>query len=126
MKPLLIAGLAILLSAPVRAELSPAGETFLKSIGVNLQAQDVVVAIADGVISTTYDADPQDYSLDDLATRKQKNGSLAFIGTRNFIKKLKGNFSGTSIPSTNYDPLYLTPEERSMAGRKFAERFKKK
>ena len=67
MKPLLLASLVILLSAPVRAELSPAGEYYLKSIGVNLQAPDVVVAIADGVISTTYDADPQEYSLDALA-----------------------------------------------------------
>lgn len=126
MKPLLIVGLAILLSSPVRAELSPAGESFLKSIGVNLKAPDVQVAIADGVISTTYDTDPQDYSLDDLAVRKQKNGSQAFIGTRSFIKKLKANFAGTSMPASNYDPLYLTPEERSLAGRKYAERFKKK
>lgn len=126
MKPLLLASLVILLSAPVRAELSPAGEYYLKSIGVNLQAPDVVVAIADGVISTTYDADPQEYSLDALAVRKQKNGSQAFIGTRSFIKKLKESFANTSIPATNYDPLYLTPDERTLAGRKFAERFKKK
>ncbi len=126
MKAFLLAAFALLLCAPARAALSSQAEAYMKSIGLNPQSKEVMLADADGVIETTYENDPAEYSLDQLALGKKKNGLMAFIGTRVFIARLKKDFATTNIPTVNYDPLYLTVDERALVGRKFAERFKKK
>lgn len=126
MKTFPLAALALLLCAPVRAALSPQAEAYLKSIGLDPKSKEVMLADADGVIVTTYEEDSAEYSLDQLALGKKKNGSRAFVGTRVFVARLKEDFARTNIPTANYDPLYLTVDERALVGRKFAERFKKK
>lgn len=126
MKGFPLVALALLLSAPAHAALSEPAIAFIKSIPLDPLAKDVVLAEADGVIQTTYEDDPNEYSLEQLAIGRKKNGVLAFIGARNFIARLKADFARTSIPTSNYDPLYLTETERDLVGRKFAERFKKK
>lgn len=126
MKGFPLVALALLLCAPAHAELSGHAKTFLTSIGIDLASKDVLLAEADGVIQTTYEDDSAEYSLDQLAVGGKKNGVLAFIGARTFIARLKADFARTSIPTSNYDPLYLTVDERTLVGRKFAERFKKK
>lgn len=125
MKTFPLAVLAMLLCVPAQAALSPQAEAFLTSIGLISTSPEVSLAVNDGVISTTFNGDPEQYSLEQLALQRKTNGAKAFVGTRNFIAKLTANFAGTSIPSTNYDPLYLTVQERALAGRKFAERFKR-
>ncbi|PIR19031.1 MAG: hypothetical protein COV48_04270 [Elusimicrobia bacterium CG11_big_fil_rev_8_21_14_0_20_64_6] len=125
MKAFPLAVLAMSLCVPAQAALSPKAEAFLTSIGLIPTSPEVSLAINDGVISTTFNGDSEQYSLEQLATEGKRNGTKAFVGTRNFIAKLTANFAGTSIPATNYDPLYLTVQERALAGRKFAERFKK-
>lgn len=126
MKTLSLAALAILLCTTARAALTPPAEAFLVSIGLNPQSEEVLAAEAEGVIATMENGDYAEFSLEERALAKRKNGVLAFIHTRKFIGQLKENFAGTSIPTVNYDPLYLTVEERALVGRKFAERFKKK
>lgn len=126
MKGFPLVALALLLCAPAHAALSEPASAFLKSIGLDPLSKDVALAEADGLIQTTYEDDAAEYSLDQLAVGKKKNGVLAFIGARTFISRLKADYARTSIPTSNYDPLYLTQEERALVGRKFAERFKKK
>jgi len=112
--------------APV-AKMKPETAEFLRSIGVDPESEDVVATEAEGTVATEYDGDPVEYSLDSLAAEKKKNGIVTFIGTRTFIRRLKKDWDGTSIPRTNYDPKFLTRAELGMAGRKFAEQlFKKK
>lgn len=112
--------------APV-AKMKPETAEFLRSVGVDPESEDVVATESEGTVSTEYDGDPVEYSLDSLAAEKKKNGIVTFIGTRSFIRRLKKDWDGTSIPKTNYDPKFLTREELGMAGRKFAEQlFKKK
>ena len=126
MKFLPFAALAFLLCAPARATLSPQAEAYMKSIGLDPRSKDVMLADADGVIVTTYEGDPAEYSLDQLALGRKKNGVRAFVGTRVFIARIKEDYARTNIPTANYDPLYLTNDERALVGRKFAERFRKK
>lgn len=121
MKPLALAAFAVVFFAAAASAMTPETEQYLRQIGLNPQSPEVAAADAEGPISTSYDEDVQDYSIDTLAAAKKKNGISSFIGTRTFIRRLKGNFAGTSIPRTNYDPLYLTGEERGMVGRKFAQ-----
>lgn len=121
MKPLALAALAAVFFAASASAMTPETEQYLRSIGVNPQSPDVVAVDAEGPLSTVYDGDASEFSLDILASQKKKNGINSFIGTRTFIRRLQENFSGTSIPKVNYDPLYLTPEERGQVGRKFAQ-----
>lgn len=107
--------------------MTPETVKFLREIGVDPESEDVVATDAEGTVSTEYDGDPTEYNLNSLAAEKKKNGIVTFIGTRTFIRRLKKDFDGTSIPKTNYDPLFLTREERALVGKKFAEQlFKKK
>lgn len=102
-------------------------DAFLKSIGIDPASEDAAAAAAEGPVRTTYDEDPVEFSLARFAADKRKNGMATFISTRGFIRRLKKDYEGTSIPKTRYDPLYLTGEERALVGRKFAEGlFKKK
>jgi hypothetical protein len=126
MKALPLAALALLLCTAAQAQVSPQTLQFLQTAGIDPNSPEAAAAIAEGVIYTTYEGDAAEFSLEMLAAQKRKNGVLAFIHTRAFIAKLKENFAGTSIPKDNYDPLYLTEDERALVGRKFAERFKKK
>jgi hypothetical protein len=108
-----------------RPRLSKDAEAFVRAQGVDLESADFKRAVSDGVIKTDYDGDPEEFSLERLAKAKKKNAVANFIGTRAFIAKLKADYAGTPIPTENYDPLYLTHDERDLVGRKFAERFKK-
>jgi hypothetical protein len=121
MKPLALAAFAVVFYAAAASAMTPETAAYLRTIGVNPEAADVVAVDSEGPISTSYDGDDQEYSLDTLAAAKRKNGVSSFITTRGFIRHLKENFDGTSIPKTNYDPLYLTGEERGLVGRKFAQ-----
>lgn len=119
MKPLVLAVFAVTFFAVTASAMTPETAAYLKSLGQNPESEEIITIDAEGPISTSYDGDPEEYSLDILASQKKKNGIAAFIGTRGFIRKLKANFAGTSIPKTNYDALYLTNEERGLVGRKF-------
>ena len=101
--------------------LSPAAEAVLKELGVDPASAEARIAEEDGTIATTYRDNPAENSLESLIAKKWHKGALAFIGTRVFIRKLKDNYAGTSVPKANYDALYLTKEERVLAGRKLAE-----
>lgn len=121
MKPLALAALAATFFAVSASAMTPETEQYLRSIGLDPASSDIVAVDAEGLVSTSYDGDAAEYSLDTLAAQKKKNGINSFVGTRVFIRRLKANFVGTSIPKTNYDPMYLTPEERGLVGRKFAQ-----
>lgn len=121
MKPLVLAAFAVLFCAAGASAMTPETEQYLRSIGVDPQSKDVVATDAEGSVMTSRSGDMEEFSLDILAATKKKNGILAFIGSRTFIRNLKKNFAGTSIPKSNYDPLYLTGTERGLVGRKFVE-----
>lgn len=121
MKPLTLAALVVVFFAASASAMTPETAQYLRQIGVDPESKDVIAADEEGPISTSFGGDPEEYSLDKLAGQKKKNGTTAFIGTRTFIRRLKANFAGTSIPKVNYDPLYLTVEERGLVGRKFVE-----
>lgn len=106
--------------API-TKMKPETAEFLRSIGVDPESEDVLATEAEGTVATEYDGDPVEYSLDSLAAEKKKNGIVTFIGTRTFIRRLKKDWDGTSIPKASYDPKFLTRTERGLVGRKFAE-----
>lgn len=121
MKPLFAAVFAVFTFAAAASAMTPETEQYLRSIGSNPQSPDVIAIDEEGPVTTSRNGDPEEYSLDILAAAKKKNGILAFITTRTFIRNLKKNFSGTSIPKSQYDPLYLTGTEKGLVGRKFVE-----
>lgn len=120
MKPLAFAVLAVGLFSASASAMTPETAAYLRSIGLDPESADVVAVDSEGPVMTSYDGDASEFSLDSLAAQKKKNGISSFIGTRTFIRRLKENFAGTPIPKVNYDPMYLTPEERGQVGRKFA------
>lgn len=118
--------LTILIAAAATASaMTPATAKYLRSIGLDPKSAEAIAADAEGTITIDYEGDDYQYSLAQLAAGKKKNAVATFINTRAFIHRLKEDYAGTSIPKTNYDPLYLTREERTLVGRKFAERFRK-
>ncbi|OGR93822.1 MAG: hypothetical protein A2V88_05410 [Elusimicrobia bacterium RBG_16_66_12] len=119
MKPLtLAAALTALLAVPSRA-LSPQEQTYLQKLGIDPNSKAVASAEADGTVSTTFENEPKEFSLRGLiAQGNVPKGVACFVTTRNFIARLKTNFAGTAIPKTNYDPIYLTIEERRLVARK--------
>ncbi len=126
MKTLTLAVIVVAFFAAASSAMTPATAKYLRSIGLDPKSKEAVAADAEGTITIDYEGDDYQYSLAQLAAGKKKNAVATFINTRAFIHRLKEDYAGTSIPSTNYDPLYLTHEERTLVGRKFAERFKKK
>jgi hypothetical protein len=86
---------------------------FLKSVGLNPTAADVVAADKEGEIHTTYNGDPVSYSLESLATAKKARAVRVFVATRKAIRELKANPTGFKIPGglRDYDGIYLTPSE---------------
>lgn len=106
-----------LAATPSAASMPIETANYLRSIGIDPESKDVVSVYAEGPVTTEYNGDEEIYSLDTMAAQKMKNRIVTFIGTRLFIRRLKTNFAGT--PKTNYDPMYLTPEERPLAARKF-------
>lgn len=119
MKPLLIAAFCAAFAAPALA-LSPDEEAFLKGIGLDPKSEKVRLAEQDGVIDTVYRGDPRFFSLTSLIAQKLKNGVIAFVTTRHFIRQLEADPS-TPIPKSHYDGMYLTIEQRKMVARKIAE-----
>ncbi len=113
MKTLIIAFVAVAALAAPSFALSPEAEAFIRSIGQDPNSAAVRAADKDGTISTTFRGDPVAYSLESLAHEKKKNGVLAFITTRAFIKKLAVNPS-TPFPKPYYDGMYLTSAERDI------------
>ncbi|MBI3287998.1 MAG: hypothetical protein HYZ74_00595 [Elusimicrobia bacterium] len=116
--PLVFAALAAM-SAPAGA-MTRAAEDFLRQSGLNPSSEAVQIAEKDGMIRTTYRGDPVEFSLQSLAAERKRNGVVAFVTTRVFIKNLKADFEGTSIPKEHYDGLYLTKAERTLVTRKIA------
>lgn len=119
MKPLVLAVAFTALFAAPSSALSPQGEAYLQKIGVDPRSDAVATAEADGNISTVFRNQPQEFSLSGLIGRSNTpNGVKAFIATRAFVAKLKQDFDGTPMLKTNYDAIYLTPEERRLVARK--------
>ena len=111
--------LGLLLSSTVPAlALAPETEAYLKKIGLDPASDAVKIADQDGVIKTVYHDDTQEFSLASLAQAAKPNGVKAFVTTRAFIKSLKADFNAASFPKVGYDAMYLTPDERKLAGRK--------
>jgi uncharacterized protein with FMN-binding domain len=103
------------------AAMSPATADFITSrCALDVNSEPVRVADQDGTISTTFQGDAAQFSLDILASQGKVNGLKAFVVSRHFIKQLKANFAGTSIPKA-YEAMYLTQEERRIVGRKILE-----
>lgn len=121
-----IPALALVFFAAAASAMTPATAKYLRSIGIDPKSKETIAADADGTLTVDYEGDDYQYSLAQLAAGKKKNAVGTFINTRAFIRRLQKDYAGTSIPTTNYDPLYLTHAERDLVGRKFAERFKKK
>ncbi|MEQ1918748.1 MAG: hypothetical protein ABL955_06070 [Elusimicrobiota bacterium] len=119
MKKILIAALATVALASPSFALSPEAATFLKGIGLDPASATVRAADEEGTISTTFRGDSVSFSLESLAKDKKKNGALAFVATRAFIKLLARN-PNTPFPKTNYDGMYLTKSERDMVADKIA------
>lgn len=119
MKPFLAALVATVVLATPSFALSPEAEAFLKGIGVDPASASARAADEEGTISTTFRGDSASFSLDSLAREKKKNGVLAFIATREFIRKLAGN-PNTPFPKAYYDGMYLTPSERGLVADKIA------
>lgn len=111
-------------SAP--PSMTPATAKYLSSVGIDPGSKEVVEVHEEGPVSTIVNDDPEEYTLDRLAAENRKNGLRVFIHTRTFIRGLKRDFGGTSIPKKDYDPFFLTREERALVGRKFAEGLFKK
>lgn len=118
---------APVLHASAPPSMAAATAKYLSSIGIDPGSMEVVAVHEEGPVSTIVNEDPEEYSLDRLAAEKRKNGLRVFVHMRTFIRALKKDFAGTSIPKKDYDPFYLTREERALVGRKFVEgMFKKK
>lgn len=111
--------MAAALASPSWA-LSPEAENFLRKIGLDPGSEAVRAAEAEGTIATTFRGDAASFSLESLALEKKRNGVLAFITTRAFIRKLEQD-PGTPIPKENYDGMYLTANQRKLVARKIAE-----
>ncbi|MDD5303818.1 MAG: hypothetical protein PHS14_12015 [Elusimicrobia bacterium] len=106
-------------AAPAPAvTMKPETAKFLRSIGIDPESKEIALIYSEGPVETSYQGDPQVYSLDTLAAEKAKNAIKRFITARNFIRQLKQNFEETSIPAEGYDGLYLTLEERKLALKK--------
>lgn len=121
--------LAALLASTLAQEalaLSKQATDFLLSISIDPTSENVKLADQDGTIKTEYQGDPEEYSLESLAIAKKTNGVKSFIITRTLIRRLKADFSRTALPKSgdplhNWDPIYLTVDERALVGRKFRE-----
>lgn len=120
MKSLLAAlAVTVALASPSFA-LSPEAEAFLRGIGLDPDSASVRAADQEGTIDTTFRGDPVSFSLESLAHGKKKNGALAFVATREFIKKLASKPS-TPFPKPYYDGMYLYPAERLVVAQKIAD-----
>lgn len=107
--------LALLAIAGSAQAMSPQVESFLRTAGLDPQSTEVRRADQDGVIRTTYNGDPEEHSLESLAIKGKTNGVKAFVDTREYIRRLKKDFAGTSYEApSRFDPSYLTPEERKL------------
>lgn len=110
--------LVALLVAPVRA-LTPKERAYLRKIGIDPKSADVAAAEAAGTIEVMFHHDRQKFSLSSLITRRDSpNAVRRFIVTRAFIARLKKDFDGTAMPEKDYDPDFLTDEERDLVIKK--------
>lgn len=108
------------------APLAPATIAFLGSIGLDPESEDVQIAHQDGTISSIFRGKEISHSLESLAKEGSKKGVSNFITSRVFIRKLKADFAGTSIPKVGYDGIYLTKDERMLVTDKLTEGFSPK
>jgi hypothetical protein len=114
----LIASASLAVSAHA---LSPQAEAFVRKAGLDPASADVRQADADGMIVTIWQGDERKHSLESLANEGMKNGVKVFVSTRAFIRKLKADYAGTPFPTSGFDGIYLTVEERKLAERKMLE-----
>lgn len=105
-------------------KMKPETTRFLRSIDIDPESKDVVDTYEEGSVWTSLEGDPDEFSLDILASKKRKTEITVFIKTRTFIRKLKLDFSGTALEK--YDPGYLTSDERKLAGRRIVDEMMRK
>lgn len=106
----------------VPGKLSSSAQEFLRTNGLDPASPEARWAAADGVIHTINGGDPDELSLETLATRGKKNAIWSFVATRIYIRRLKKNFASTGEQGAEIDPKYMTVEERALAGRKYSEK----
>lgn len=106
----------------VRGKLSPAAEAFLRANGLDPASPEAAWAIADGVIRTVNGGDPDEISLETLASRGKKNAIWSFVATRIYARRLHKHFASTGQMGAEVDPKYLTVEERDLAGRAYGKK----
>ena len=122
-KLLLIVALLVCAATPCLALTQQAAD-FLKSVGLDPASADVVVADKEGEIQTTYNGDPNSFSLEALASGKKARAVRVFVASRKAIRELKANFKAYKIPAggnPDYDGVYLTPSERTLMVKKMQE-----
>lgn len=114
---------SLLFAAAPAYAVSPATADYLRSIRIDPNSEAVRVADQDGLVKTTFRGRAFEASLEQLASVRHENETRCFVATRNFIQKLKTAFASTPMLKENYDPIYLRPEEKDLAGKKVAEDF---
>lgn len=115
--------LTIFATSPCAALTQQAAD-FIKSVGMDPIAADVAAADKEGEIQTTYNGDPNTFSLEALASGKKARAVRVFVASRKAIRELKANFKAYKIPAggnPDYDGLYLTPDERTLMVKKITE-----
>lgn len=103
------------MSAPVHAEILPATAAYLRQIGINPAAREVVTVANDRVNNA---------SLNSLAAAKDEKGLRTFIGTRNVVHEARAKPKGPiNVPKPEvYDAMkYMTSDERQVVGKAFLE-----
>lgn len=106
------------------AKMKPETEAFLRSIDIDPGSKDVVDTYAEGSVWTSFEGEPDEYSLDIFASKKRKAETIAFIKTRTLIRNLKKDYEGTALEK--YDSGFLTSEERKLMGRKIVDEIMKR
>lgn len=97
---------------------TPEAKEYLKSIGLDTASEDVGLAHQAGEIQTTYMDEPVTYSLEALALAKKKTPLIRFVATRAFIANFKYGYIPVKIPGKNFEPDFLTPDERALIASK--------
>jgi len=121
--PFLFFTLFVLATSPCVALTQQAAD-FIKSVGMDPTAADVVAADKEGEIQTTYNGDPMTYSLEALASGKKARAVRVFVTTRKAARELKADLKGYKVPTggiPDYDGIYLTPSELPLMVKKIME-----
>lgn len=120
---LLVAAFAGSVSAApaLKPPLKPAVASFLKELGLDPGAKDILSIAGDKVTAKS----GKIYSLDSLAAKRDENGVKAFIATRVFLHAFQKN-PETEFPDDElYNILYLNGPEKTFIAEKLKESFPK-